>query len=677
MKLKISDIISQDLLSEINSSTVLGIDIGSRNAKSVLLHDGYIYTSIVATGINMQETAEELLEDIFEQSGITEKDIRYVVGTGYGRVSFKLNDIKQDILTEISCHAMGAHYLASGTRTIIDIGGQDAKAIQVNPETGKVDKFRMNDKCAAGTGRFLEKVASILGYSVDEIGRKSLESTKALEISSQCVVFAESEVISLRARGFSPEDIAAGVYMASAKRVIGLLNQIPIEEDVVFTGGVSNNVGMRKALETLLSHKFVETKLDMVFAGALGAAVYAQQLLAKYNEETESEELRERADFSDLERKISDAELSFTTRTDVKKVGYLCTYTPVELFSAAGIAAVRLAKCGTPDVVSQGEVITKSVFCDVTKSVLGYFMQNDPVYDAVDRVAIFYTCDSMRSTADAIDNYYKPVSGYVVPRGNQKENVRELFKKQIEFLKNDMETLSGNKITDDIMREKITLYRNIKSVIRKISELRKQDIPPLSGSDFLTITRAYRTIPAEEQLPVLEELYRKLKSIKNTGKPPVRIMLTGGMISDGDRVIMDILEKELNVSVVVEDHCTGFSHFARENNTSLDDPWQYLANEYLDQAPCARQYPITERVDFAAQLAKEYRVDGVIYTAIKFCPCYGMTKKLFADRFEKMGIPFLEQENSYMANDAGQIKTRLEAFIELIKEKKGGNSNEQ
>ena len=147
---------------------------------------------------------------------------------------------------------------------------------------------------------------------------------------------------------------------------------------------------------------------------------------------------QEKVDFSDLERKISDAELSFVERTDVKKVGYLCTYTPVELLSAAGIASIRLAKCGTPDVVSQGEMITKSVFCDVTKSVLGYFMQQDPLYEAIDEVAIFYTCDSMRSTADAIDNYYKPVKGYVVPRGNSKASVREMFRKQILFFKNDI-----------------------------------------------------------------------------------------------------------------------------------------------------------------------------------------------------------------------------------------------
>lgn len=670
MKFRIEDVISEDLVSKIEPSTALGIDIGSRNAKSVLLHNGYIYTSIVATGINMQETAEELLEDIFEQADISEKDIDYLVGTGYGRVSFKLNDIKQDILTEISCHAMGAHYLASGTRTIIDIGGQDAKAIEVNPDTGKVEKFRMNDKCAAGTGRFLEKVASILGYTVEEMGKKSLESTVSVDISSQCVVFAESEVISLRARGFAPEDIAAGVHMASAKRVVGLLNSIPIQEDVVFTGGVSNNVGMKKALETLISHEFKQTKLNMVFAGALGAAVYAQQLSKKYAEQTKNDEYREKVDFSDLERKINDAELSFVERTDVKKVGYLCTYTPVELLSAAGIASVRLAKCGTPEVVSQGEQITKSVFCDVTKSLLGYFMNHDPIYDAIDEVAIFYTCDCMRSTVDAVDNYYKPVKGYVLPRGNSKAGVREMFRKQILHFKNDMETLSGNKITDEIIREKIELYRNIKTVIRKISELRKQEIPPLSGSDFLTVTRAYRTLPAEEQLSVFEELYDKLKNVKNSGEAPVRIMVVGGMIGDGDRTIMDILEKDLGVSVVIEDHCTGFSQFAKENKASTEDPWQYLADEYLDQAPCARQYPITDRVEFSAKLAKEYNVDGVIFTYIKFCPCYGMTKKLFIDKFDQMGIPVLEQENSYMANDAGQIKTRLEAFIEVIKEKK-------
>ncbi|MGN0484489.1 MAG: 2-hydroxyacyl-CoA dehydratase [Lachnospiraceae bacterium] len=674
--MKVKDIISESLISEIDDTTVLGIDIGSRNAKAVLLRNGNLYTSIIATGINMQDTAEELLEDIFEQAQVTEKDIQYVVGTGYGRVSFQLKGIPMDIITEISCHAMGAHFLNENTRTIIDIGGQDAKAIQVNAKTGKVDKFRMNDKCAAGTGRFLEKVASILGYTVEEVGKKSLESTKAIEISSQCVVFAESEVISLRAQGYSSEDIAAGVHMASAKRVIGLLNQIPLDEDIVFTGGVSNNVGMRKAFETLLGHKFKETKLNMVFAGALGAAVYAQQLLRHHKVHADSTNVQQKVDFSDLERKINDAELSFVERTDVKKVGYLCTYTPVELLSAAGIASLRLAKCGTPDVVSQGEMITKSVFCDVTKSVLGYFMNHDPLYEAVDEVAIFYTCDSMRSTSDAIDNYYKPVKGYVVPRGNKKESVRAMFRDQILAFKRDMETLSGNVVTDDILREKILLYKNIKTVIRNISELRKQAIPPLSGSDFLTITRAYRTLPAEEQLPILENLYEKLKKVKNTGKAPVRIMVVGGMISDGDRTIMDILEKDLNVSVVIEDHCTGFSQFARENNTSLDDPWQYLANEYLDQAPCARQNPITERVDFAANLAKEYQVDGVILTYIKFCPCYGMTKKLFIDKFEELGIPLLEQENSYMANDAGQIKTRLEAFIEVIKEKKGADDFE-
>ncbi len=671
--MKINEVISDSLVSQIENITTLGIDIGSRGAKAVLIHDGEIYTALIGTGINMQDTAEELLEEILQEAGIQKSDIQYIVGTGYGRVNFKIDGAPMDTVTEISCHAMGAHFLNAGTRTIIDIGGQDAKAIQVNPKTGKVDKFRMNDKCAAGTGRFLEKVANILGYTVDEIGDVSLQSTKDVEISSQCVVFAESEVVSLRAKGFEAADIAAGVHKASAKRVVGLLNQIPLDEDIVFTGGVSNNRGMKAAFEKILGHSFADTKLNMVYAGALGAAVYAQTFY-KTSAVYEGNTKIEMFDSSALDRKIQDAELSFIERSDVKKVGYLCTYTPVELLNAAGIANIRLAKKGSPEEIAQAEMLTKSVFCDVTKSVLGLLMNNDPLYEAVQRVILFYTCDCMRSTSDAIDSYYRPVNGYVVPRGNSKESVREMFRKQIISFKNDMESFSGNVITEDKLREMILLQKEIKRTIKHISELRKQDVPPISGTDFLKIARAQRTIPVEEQLPLFTGIYNQLSGIHNTGKPAVRIMIVGGMIADNDTTIMDILEKDLGANVVIEDHCTGFSSFAKECNTSLEDPYQYLADEYLDQAPCARQYPIEDRIEFSAKLAEEYKVDGIVFTYMKFCPCYGMMKKLFMDKYEEMGIPVLEQENSYMANDAGQIKTRLEAFIEMIKVQKAGDA---
>lgn len=670
--MKIEKVIDPALVDEISDITVLGIDIGSRNAKAVLIHQHQLFTALVATGVNMQSTAEELLEEIFEKAGISSDKLDYIVGTGYGRVSLMFTGIPTEILTEISCHAMGAHYLNSDTRTIIDIGGQDAKGIQVDPKTGKVVKFRMNDKCAAGTGRFLEKVANLLGFTIHEIGPASLKAQNEMDISSQCVVFAESEVISLRAKGESVQDIAAAVHFASAKRVINLLNQIPLEEDLVFTGGVSNNVGMKHALEKLLGHSIVVPHLNMVFAGALGAAIYAQRLASETSLSRKQEASTQKADLSDLTRRIEDAEMSIIERQDVKKVGYVCTYTPVELFNAAGVAYTRLAKCGEPNVVGQGELITGSVFCDVTKSLLGNFMTKEPLHDALDQVFTFYTCDSMRAASDAVDNYFKPTLGYVVPRGNEKESVRNLFRQQILNFKRDLETLTGKQICEDNVRNQIKLYKQIRELVKDISDLRKRNNPPLTGTDFLEITRAYRTIPAQEQLTVLADIYKRLSKIPDDKLPRLRIMIAGGMIADGDRHIMDLLEKEMGVNVVVEDHCTGLSPFYYSVEET-DDPWRDLANMYLDQAPCARQFPLSTRVDFSAKLAKEYNVDAVIYTYLKFCPCYGMTKNSFMKKFQEMRIPVLELDNDYSVGDTGQIKTRLEAFVEVLKETKGGN----
>jgi predicted CoA-substrate-specific enzyme activase len=175
---------------------------------------------------------------------------------------------------------MGAHVLNSRVRSIVDIGGQDSKAIRVDPRNGKVVEFIMNDKCAAGTGRFLEKAAVLLGLTTEELGAESLKATKPSDVSSQCVVFAESEVISLKAKGATRADIAAGIHVATARRVRNLFNRIGLEEELVFTGGVSNNAGMKKVLEEVLGHKISDVKLNTIYAGALGAAVIAQKSLA-------------------------------------------------------------------------------------------------------------------------------------------------------------------------------------------------------------------------------------------------------------------------------------------------------------------------------------------------------------------------------------------------------------
>ena len=669
--MKFADVIDPRVVGQISDVTAIGVDIGSRAAKAVLLHRGQLFAALVPTGINMQSTAEELLEELLEEADVPRDRVEYIVGTGYGRVALRFAGIPTEIVTEISCHAMGAHFLDAGTRTIIDIGGQDSKVIQVDPETGKVAKFVMNDKCAAGTGRFLEKAAGLLEFTIHELGPASLKAQKSLAVSSQCVVFAESEIISLRARGESREDIAAGLHLASARRVVNLLSRIPLDADLVFTGGVSNNVGMRKTLEKLVGHPFAAPRLDMVYAGALGAAIHAQRFAAESRRVHDRAARLHVADLSDLSRRIEDAETSLIERRDTRKAGYLCTYTPVELLSAAGVGFARLVKCGAPDVVAQGELITKSVFCDLTKSLLGQFMLKEPLHDAVDRVFTFYTCSSMKATAEALDNFFKPTHGYLVPRSSERDSARTFFRDEILHFRKDLENWTGQAISDESIREEIRRYNRLRKRVRDISALRKRNNPPLSGRDFLELARAFRILPPGELQSLLDDVYARLSAVAEDNHPRLRLMVSGGVIADGDRRIMDLLEDQLGCRVVVEDHCTGLGPFFHDT-PETEDPWQDVADAYLDQAPCARQAPLSRRVDFSARLANDYAVDGVIYSYLMFCPGCGLSKHSFSKRFQELEIPVLELPSDYSQGDTGQIKTRLEAFVEVLQENKRG-----
>lgn len=275
MKYEINEVLDKTVSTAICNARTAGIDIGSRAAKGVLLYDGILYTAIQPSGVSSVETAKELMNVLAKEANIPTDHIQYIVGTGYGRVAMDFGDIPFKGLTEITCHALGAHYMNAETRTIVDIGGQDSKAIKVDPENGNVLDFIMNDKCAAGTGRFLEKVAQLLDLSLKEMGEYAVMADAPAEISSQCVVFAESEVISLKVHGLSKENIAAGIHFATARRIKSLLRRVGFEQDIVFTGGVSQNPGMVKALEETIGAPIAATKLDSTFAGALGAAVSA------------------------------------------------------------------------------------------------------------------------------------------------------------------------------------------------------------------------------------------------------------------------------------------------------------------------------------------------------------------------------------------------------------------
>ncbi len=256
-----------------NATAFAGVDVGSLGTKTVILVDGEIAGfSILRTGLNTEENGLNGLQTALAAAGLQREDLQYIVATGYGRISAPYAN---KTVTEITCHAKGAHFLHPQTRTIIDMGGQDCKAIRLD-EGGNVTDFAMNDKCAAGTGRFLEVMANVFKVTLDELGPLSLQATEVLPVSSTCTVFAESETVSLLARGEKPENIIVGIHHAIANRVGGMFSRVGVESDVFFSGGVAKNIGMRKALEEALKVKIANPEKDPQLVGAIGAAVIAQ-----------------------------------------------------------------------------------------------------------------------------------------------------------------------------------------------------------------------------------------------------------------------------------------------------------------------------------------------------------------------------------------------------------------
>ena len=251
----------------------LGIDIGSSSSKAAILDkDKKLIAHAVVNKGTGTSGIMEALEQAYAAAGISKNEIKYTVVTGYGRITYKDAD-KQ--ITEISCHAKGVSFLAEGVGTIIDIGGQDAKVIRLR-EDGKIVNFVMNEKCAAGTGRFLEVIARVLGCPIDELSDLAEAATEEVSISSVCTVFAESEVISQLAMGESIENVAKGAHVAIAKRVSGMCNRVGYAPKIVMTGGVALNKSILKDLSTELKQEVVASPYPQI-AGAIGAAVFAYE----------------------------------------------------------------------------------------------------------------------------------------------------------------------------------------------------------------------------------------------------------------------------------------------------------------------------------------------------------------------------------------------------------------
>ncbi len=250
-------------------SITAGIDIGAGTTKSVLMDDqgSVLVRSSIRTGPLLEKAAGSAFQEVLTAEGLSRDQIAYVATTGYGRYAFPARDLQ---ITEITCHARGARLLFPKTRCVLDIGAQSSRAMRID-ENGRVIKFRMNDRCAAGAGRFLERVAKALEMELSELAEASLRSTDPQPISSICAVLAESEVINHVTQGKKAEDIVMGAHLSIADRVLALLRQVGVEEEITLTGGLSMNPGMVKALEMKLGGP-VNLSPESQYAGAMGAA---------------------------------------------------------------------------------------------------------------------------------------------------------------------------------------------------------------------------------------------------------------------------------------------------------------------------------------------------------------------------------------------------------------------
>ena len=252
-----------------------GCDIGSTTGKAVILRDGKIASySIVTSTTKPEVTAKMAMEEAMVSVGLTSmEELDYIVGTGYGRL--KVPFAKENI-SEITCHARGANWLCPSVRTVVDIGGQDCKVMSIDAK-GKVIEFVMNDRCAAGTGRFFEAMARALQVDLEGLSKLALEGKDAAVISSQCSVFAESEVVTLVNEGRELADISAGIHNSVASRLSSMVRKVGLIEEVALTGGCAKNAGLAKALEAKLGVKVVKLPSDPQIAGALGAALIAAE----------------------------------------------------------------------------------------------------------------------------------------------------------------------------------------------------------------------------------------------------------------------------------------------------------------------------------------------------------------------------------------------------------------
>ncbi len=647
----------------------LGIDIGSLSTDIVLLNDKreMLASEVTATGASSKKAADKALQKILEVCQLSEKDIDYVVATGYGRIRVPF---AKEIVTEITCHAKGSHFFFPKVRTVIDIGGQDSKVIKVDPN-GNVIDFVMNDKCAAGTGRFLEVMARTLEIELEEMGLLSLQGNDKLTISSLCTVFAESEVVSLIGADHKREDICRALHIAIAKRITAQARRVGIEEQVVMSGGVAKNVGVVRELERLLNTK-LRMAPDPQIVGAVGAALIGLESAGKktypgIEVKSAPEEGPTLAVLSQSKpTEVNTAQVSLE-ESNLPKLGYLCTYTPVEVIRAAGFHPVRITGSKKTEGLAEEHLCTN--LCSYIKASMEDKLAGN--LEELNGVVFMNSCDGMRRLYDAwrrIDGDKRFNYLLDLPKTNDIVAVK-YFGLLIKNFKEKLERYCGRKVTQEELQKSILLYNKVREKVKLFLQKQWSGYISHSGYEiFSLLKRGINAVP-EKFHDYITLLMKDAKDPSSkTDKTLPRLLIWGGIL-ENEEIIKTI--EEAGAMVVADDLCSG-SRFYDELVEVQDDPYLALADRYLGKSPCSRMSNVFDRLNRILSIIEKHSIQGSIYHTLKFCDHSLYDYPIFKSEFEKRNIPLLHLTCDYIPSAHGQIRTRVEAFLEQLQNVRRG-----
>jgi predicted CoA-substrate-specific enzyme activase len=659
----------------------MGIDLGSTSTEAVVLdeHCHIITQLMMETEPHHKTCIDNILDKVYRElsgiyrTSITGQDIQFCVGTGYGRENIYCADLT---MSEIGCHARGACFYFPGVRTIIDIGGQDSKVISLD-EGGEVKDFVMNEKCAAGTGRFLETISEACEVSLDELGAISLAAEFETTISSMCTVFAESEVISKLADGVDKESIIKGLHSAIAFRVLSMGKRIGIKAPLVFSGGVARNIGMVRMLQEKAGFEPQQLMVppDPQLIGALGAAFFAAQEWKKQQEAPVSGATASSPQNLDRITRQLLQEIPLKPvppgRTSPPLLGWTDLAVPLELLSAANINHIRLT--GDMDKGASSDRYIRTYSCAYIKNAISALFEGSEKYKSVDGVIATNCCSATEKMADVLKSQYHSASpgrekvpfvyALTIPRKFSDEAVAYM-RARILSLKAFIEETYGTSVSEARLRTVCRQYNEAKRLIMEYSHrLAAGNFPDAARFTGFQMEQLWRLKGLNDDF--LADIRRKLDLLD--GMPPLpeigpRILLAGSIIPD-----MKFYDMFDNIKChVVYNHTSGGNKFS-EAEVDLEDPdiYRALARRCLS-AYTPRTMDSGLRMARIKELVDRFQVRGIIFNLTKFCVYYTFEAVLLKEYCQQWRIPLLVMETDFTSKSLGQLKTRIEAFIETF-----------